>query len=187
MKKLLLPSLLLLLSAVPSPAQNPSPLVRLEKMPSQSCRSFVEDFYGWYRKSPHRDLTRRPSGPRWVQALKLKPKSFDASLLQQLQQENATGNGLPIDPILGISQPDNWHRIYANDNVDGYHCNADLLATFDEHSAGSVVVSPELRVVHAHWKFVNFHYRQNDAMPANNLLDILKLRREARLRNEKLQ
>ena len=126
----------------------------------ESCREFVESFYGWYlTAAPRNNL-----GPAAELALKEKPYLFSSELIRQVRedfeaQEKAGSDlvSLDADPFIGADGPPERYvveKITTKQNS----CWADVHFVWDGKQVEAPSVTPKMRFQDGRWRFVDFYF-----------------------------
>lgn len=146
----------------------------------QSCRTFVQAFYDWYVANDDKD--------RFTASLRPRRSAFEPKLWNMLVAENEAQShadeivGLDFDPILASQDPSSKFRVESVSSNEG-HCETVVRGV--EQGTKRERVTPELRIVHGNWIFVDFHYQfeTQGKLSESNLVQILKDLKEQRVRD----
>jgi len=171
---------LLLLMAAGAFAQKASPKPVLT--PEQSCRAYVQKFYGWYVPAMLHSGNKVMSDV----ALDRKDFAFSPELRKSLKEDLAASRknkdeivGLDFDPFLNTQDPE--HRyVVGTVTVKDAHCSANVHGVVSGKKNEKSDVTPELELRDGRWTFINFHYGQTEKPEDENLLAVLKTLRDAR-------
>lgn len=173
-RRLLACGMMLLLAGLPlAQAQSPGAT-------DDSCRKFVQNFYGWYlpRAKKYR------SGPASDLVLKYRSRTLSHELFSQLKADSEAQAksdeivGLDFDPFLS-AQDDGFERCTAGKvTVKALRYLVEVTCVYPGANADRAKIIPELEFRGTQWLFLNFHY-QIDAKEFD-LLTLLKQLREER-------
>ncbi len=151
----------------------------------QNCKKFVQGFYDWYVPS----LTEESKMPTPELAIQSRRAAFDVNLYKQLKadfdaQAKVSGEivGLDFDPYLNAQDTSSK---YVAGNVTAKKNGAYLVevhsVTGGKRNPKPDVV-PEVAFKNGKWQFVNFHYGKTDIPENENLISVLKVLRESRIK-----
>ncbi len=152
---------------------------------SESCRKFVQAFYDWYNL-PNGEPGKERSAE---DATKLKSSDFDAELLRRLNEDfaaqaKAKGElvGLDMDPFLATNSTPYKKYLVGKVIPKSGTFTAEVFGIEAGKKTPQPIVITELRCKDKHWQFVNFHYEPSKIRENENLLSILKVLREERVK-----
>ena len=176
---LLLGSIACLLGSIPAAqAQDLSP-------DEKSCKQFVQTFYNWYTTMEKRGV----KGDPLTVALKQKKSNFDATLVQQIKEDEAASArnggevvGLDFDPVLNAQDMCDKYTVGKVTKKDANYL-VDVYGHWTGKKESKPDVTPELSKRNGQWTFVNFHYGKSDIADNENLISVLKVLKKDRQKN----
>ena len=145
-----------------------SPPVNTEK----SCRLFVQRFYDWYVPMASKEDVWRA----WDVAVKKRPEAFTAELARLIRQDTEAQReasdlvSLDFDPFLNSQDPSDRFTVQ-NAKLKGTGCWVEVRGI--SNGVKRETVTPEVKCIHGHCRFVNFHYSEGPRRPID-LLSLLK-------------
>jgi len=154
----------------------------VDSMRQSGCREFVQNFYTWYQRAAEH------SG--YEVAIDKRPGQFGSELLRALRTDNAAQKrspgeivGLDFDPFLNsqdVADRYDAKRVSRRGN----RFFVDVFARQGSEKILHAAVTPELRIEHGKWVFVNFHYGGDASRSGpNDLLSVLRKLRSERAKH----
>ena len=141
----------------------------------KACKTYVQEFYDWYRKSCQGTHKDDPS----MAALKNKKFAFSPELQAKLKEDDDVAKlfpgdivGLDMDPYLNAQD---MAEKYTAGKVSstGAKYHVDVYGTWNGKKSDKPEVVPELVFEKGNWMFVNFLYPGADKAQNADLLSVL--------------